>query len=338
MKKEEFAKQLTNFIYSPRLADRFVRDYDMPFPITFKAECFGYYLALFNDTCDSLSKYTELCNEVKERFDGDAEAFLEDFYDTREKIIEAMHQNEAAKKFNEMDMSVFELKDKPSVSNSGIYNCENVGKYFISIDLKKANFSALKYVDKNIVLNADTYEEFVGKFTESDYFKNSKHARQVIFGQLNPKRHITVEKYLINEIRKRIDETAINAKLVSMVTDELIYEVSEITDETKKEIKKYLKGVQNSIEKEMGIEVSMDIFKLTGYNFILESTGKIIKTFFQKESFVKKDKKLKCVPLPYSCIVQKLLYDTEPEDIDRHFTYEGMDATLNEDYKLEEIK
>ena len=32
----------------------------------------------------------------------------------------------------------------------------------------------LKNIDKEIVLNADTYEDFIGKFTDSDYIKASK--------------------------------------------------------------------------------------------------------------------------------------------------------------------
>ena len=58
----------------------------------------------------------------------------------------------------------------------------------------------IKYVDPEIVLNADTYQDFIKKFADSDYIAESKYCRQVIWGKLNPKRHITVEKYMIDKV------------------------------------------------------------------------------------------------------------------------------------------
>ena len=49
-----------------------------------------------------------------------------------------------------MEMNEFSIKDKPNVSSNNIYNETNVGKFFISIDLKKANFQTLKNIDSQL--------------------------------------------------------------------------------------------------------------------------------------------------------------------------------------------
>ncbi len=66
----------------------------------------------------------------------------------------------------------------------------------------------------------DTYEDFIGKFTDSDFIKASKYTREVIFGKLNPKRHITAEKFFINKIYQDIigQYPELKDKTVSLAT------------------------------------------------------------------------------------------------------------------------
>lgn len=66
--------------------------------------------------------------------------------------------------------------------------------------MKKANFTALRHYNKDIVGGKDTYEDFLGMFTDENYFKESKYIRQVIFGNVNPKRQITYEKFLMDKV------------------------------------------------------------------------------------------------------------------------------------------
>ena len=46
--------------------------------------------------------------------------------------------------------------------------------YLSNIDMRKANFSALKDYDRSIFRNADTWEEFIGRYTENKHIINSK--------------------------------------------------------------------------------------------------------------------------------------------------------------------
>ena len=174
------------------LQKRFVSDYKLPIPLI-NEEYFQYYLKLYESDYGALTKYNDLLENIRVHYGNDPARFLEEYYDIRENIIQSVLSSPAFLKFNNMDMNVYAIKDRPNVTSNNIYNQNNAGKFFISVDIKKANFQTLKNIDKKIVLDADTYEDFIfiGKFTDSDYIKASKYTREVIFGKLNPKRHIT---------------------------------------------------------------------------------------------------------------------------------------------------
>ena len=178
-------------IYNRELAKRFISDYKLPMPLI-KEEYFFYHLNLYEEDYGALTKYNALLDYIEKQYEGDCEKFLEEYYLLRDNIIKTVEESEAFQKFNTMDLNFYAVKDKPNVSSNNIYNQENIGSFFISIDLKKANFQVLKKIDKEIVMDADTYEDFIGKFTDSEYIKNSKYTRQVVFAKLNPKRHITI--------------------------------------------------------------------------------------------------------------------------------------------------
>lgn len=90
--------------------------------------------------------------------------------------------------------------------------------------MKSANFQALNKVDRDILLNSDTYEDFIYKFTDSQYIANSKYFRNVVFGMMNPKRHITVEKYYTYQIYKKIIDNIpdLSDRCVSLCNDEIV--------------------------------------------------------------------------------------------------------------------
>ena len=49
----------------------------------------------------------------------------------------------------------------------------------MSIDLKKANFQALRYYNPDLVQNAKTYQEFIGLYDSSPLLAESKYTRQM---------------------------------------------------------------------------------------------------------------------------------------------------------------
>lgn len=325
-------------LYNRELAKRFISDYKLPIPLI-NEEYFFYYIWLYQEDYNSLKYYCELLDMINKRYGGDYNKFLEDYYNVRDKIITTVVESEAFQKFNTMDMNDFTIKDRPNITSNNIYNNDNIGKFFISIDLKKANFQTLRNVDKDIVFGADTYEDFIGKFTDLDYVKASKYTRQVVFGMMNPKRHITAEKYFITQIYKKVIENFpyLADKCVSLSNDEMVFKVEFLLYNDKLTCFALRKGIQD-IAKEFGFEVHVEFFHLRGYNLVFKESRSVRKTFFMKDYFCTAGKfKLIGIPLQYHSIAYKLYKGKELSEIDYHFDYEGMNARFCEEFDIEEI-
>lgn len=324
--------------YNRELAKRFISDYKLPIPLI-KEEYFFYHLNLYEEDYGALTKYKKLLNIIDEKYDGDCNKFLEEYYNLRDNIITSVLDNEAFQKFNTMDMNVYAVKDRPNISSNNIYNQENIGKFFISVDLKKANFQTLRNIDKNIVFGADTYEDFIGRFTDLEYVKESKYTREVIFGKLNPKRHITAEKYFIIQIYNKIIEhkPKLDGKAVSLSNDEIIFNVDFLLYNDKLTCFAFKRDIE-AIAKEIGFDVHVEFFHLRAYNVLFKESRSVRKTFYVKDYFCTDAKfKLIAAPLPYHSIFYKLYKGLPMDEIDYHFDYEGMDARLFEEFDIEEI-
>ena len=326
-------------MFNRELAKRFISDYKLPIPLI-NRDYFFYHLGLYQNDYNSLGYYFELIDIIGEKYGGDCNKFLEDYYNVRDKIITNVIESEAFHKFNTMDMNVFTIKDRPNITSNNIYNNDNIGKFFISIDLKKANFQTLRNIDKDIVFGADTYEDFIGKFTDLDYVKTSKYTREVIFGRCNPKRHITAEKYFITQIYKKVIEEFpyLADKCVSLSNDEMIFNVDFLQYKDKLTCFTLREHIEK-IAKEIGFDVHVEFFHLRGYNLVFKESRSVRKTFFKKDYFCTDGKfKLIGVPLQYYSICYKLYKGQDLIEMDYHFDYEGMDARFCEEFDIEEVK
>lgn len=228
---------------------RFVKDFNLPINVV-DSPYFEYYM----DAYDWFPKdeYFALCDEIREKYEGNHNLWLEDYSRIRDEIITEIENSEEYKKFNSMDMSEWALSDEcKNLPDVNIYNQSSVGKTFLSIDLKKANFQALRKVG---VIDANTYEDFIGKWTDSEYFKKSKYTRQVIFGKLNPKRTIAVEKKIMEQVKRWFETYKFKGlKLVAFKADELIYEITETNP----------KGWEEHLEYEMkSVDIRVEIFTI----------------------------------------------------------------------------
>ena len=58
--------------------------------------------------------------------------------------------------------------------NSTPYLLENDRKFFVSIDLRSANFNSLKFYHSDLVLGCDSWEQLVSKFTEIPFWSKIK--------------------------------------------------------------------------------------------------------------------------------------------------------------------
>lgn len=239
------------------LRGRFVKDYNLPIQVL-ASPYFEYFLDLYQEDYESKSKWDRLQREIEIRFEGKPGKYLDHFYITRNKIIEDIETSVEYKSFCE-DKEFFTKFSNPGEIKHDLYTGEQVNKIFMSIDLRKANFQAIRFYDPGLIQGAKTYKEFIRLYDESELLAESKYTRQVIFGKLNAKRQIAIEKYLMYKISEEI-KTIIpeNFNLFSRQTDEIIYELPE--DYISEGIEEQIISM---VKEKLDLEVKIGVFTLS---------------------------------------------------------------------------
>lgn len=292
------------------LRKRFCKDLELPISVI-HSPYFEDRLELLQPTHNAFTKYEQLLALIEEEFDSKPSKFLEWYSNTKDKIIATVNNSVAFREFQE-DKSI--VKDyTPIVASRKLYTQEQDGCMFFSFDMKKANFQALKYVNPSIVYDCNTYEDFIGKFTDSWYFKSSKYSRQRIFGELNPKKTRKIEEALTNEFALSIKEemAAKNLTPFTFNGDEIIFKFNG----TEKEFER-----TNDHDREYnGVLFKLEKFKLYHRQFKRKTSDAHLDVF-EKENFLNgHTKKLKGVPETYYPQVYKLLNGKEINDSDLVF-------------------
>lgn len=313
------------------LKKRFVSDMNLPICI-FDEPYFTYFINLYENNFQSLTKWNSLCSLIETTFNNNAQLFLNEYYQVRDKMINDILNSDSYKNFNNMDMSIFSFKNY-NFSSSNIYNENNANKKFISIDLKKANFQALKLVN---VINDDSYDEYVSHYTNIQYIKNSKYTRQVVFGKLNPKRQITVEKYIISLIYKLLCSldwfNLIVDKVESFASDEIVFSIKPNIDDYT--VKFSISDLELYIKKELGYLTDVEYFELSMHKFYTYNEQKF--SIFKKHFLnIEKKDEILTVPMFYYAQVYKLLNNLPIEDNDLLFNMEGQVSKFLNPLKFE---
>lgn len=292
-----------NTLLLKQLRTRFVSDYNLPIQVL-QSPYFEDRLELLEEEYGAKTSYDNLLELINSIFDGDSNKFLEYYHQVRDTIITTILNSEAYKDFILNDKFVKNFT--PICGNRNLYTNEQDGCMFISYDMKKANFQTLRYANLAIVYDADTYENFIGKFTDLDYIKHSKYTRQVIFGKLNPKRTMNLEKWITNEFAKTLNDLACmkHCDLFSLNADEIILKWNGTEEEFEK-----LDIVPSIIFE--GVEFKASKFKLHSRQFKLATSSSIL-TVYEKEDYLNAHKRiLKGVPATYMPQVYKLLGGVE---------------------------
>lgn len=180
---------------STRAKERFCKDCNIPIRL-FQEPYFTDRLKLFDKFYGTLQKWDQFTEELQ-KYHCEQDYF-EEYNRVKDAAILSIKNSEAYQRFNEEDMNKYRVTHE-NLPNKDIFKPSNDGKLFISIDMRKANFSSLYHYDNSMFSGAKTWEEFISKFTNNKHIINSKYIRQVILGNCNPKRHITYEKHLMDE-------------------------------------------------------------------------------------------------------------------------------------------
>lgn len=296
---------------SEKLKERFCKDCNIPLRL-FKEPYFTDRLQLYDNYYNTLDKWNIFVREL-EKYKCEQD-YLEEYNRVKDAVINDIKLSDGYKRFNEEDMNKYTVKYK-DLPSKDIYKPSNVGKLFISIDMRKANFSALKFYDKSIFSNSDTWEEFIERYTENKHIVNSKYIRQVILGNCNPKRQVTYEKYLMGIV-------------LEVLIDELGYSASDIAFFSNDEIVIDMEKYKDCINKQKILEMVINVRFNIPFRIELFYLHKITGTDGYYKEFVKniieRKYEFKCLNNYVFPFVLRKFNGEEITENDRVFYHEGL--------------
>jgi hypothetical protein len=193
----------------------FCKLFDLNIPVYSE---FDYYISQLS----KVPKFSNIYNLV--RLYEEAESEIDDLYEFRiEKGNEIINFLKSTRAYEELNYDNL----LPNLLTTKSFHYEEYKKY-ISIDLKKANWHSVKKYDP-IFLNelGNNYDDFLDKFNMLDIFKHSKSFRQFLFGNINPKRQIKVQRLMIDEL---INQIGTDIELECIRHDEVIYSFEKFSD------------------------------------------------------------------------------------------------------------
>ena len=215
---------------STRLKERFCKDNNLSIQV-FEEPYFTERLELFGEK-DNYDSFVELVNS---KFAGNEELFFAEYNSLKDKIIDFIKNSDAFIHLNTCDMNQYAVNI--SSKQVDVYKEPYIGKRFLSIDIRKANFSSLVHYGLNtgnLFFDNYNWNDFMKQFTDISHFIDSKYIRQVVFGNCNPKRQVTYEKYLTCNVLNRILSIPNVDKsfVYSFCNDEIVLCVDNMDDNT----------------------------------------------------------------------------------------------------------
>lgn len=307
---------------STRAKERFCKDCNIPIRL-FQEPYFIDRLKLFDKFYGTIEKWNTFLEELQ-KYHCEQDYF-EEYNRVKDAAILNVKNSEAYRRFNEEDMNKYCVTHK-NLPNKDIFKATNDGKTFISIDMRKANFSSLYHYDSNMFSGANTWEEFIGKFTDNKHIINSKYIRQVILGNCNPKRHSTYEKYLMDEVLDVLIKEVgyFVSEIVFFSNDEIVIDMDSYVDCIRnREI------TQSKLKEYFDFPLKVELFYLHRINGTNGYYKEIIKDI-EKRSI-----EFKCLDNYMLPFVLRHFLGEEVTDSDKLFYHEGLLAQFIEVPKIE---
>ncbi len=310
-----------NMKITPVLRKRFCKDMNIPINI-YQEPYFTERLKLFDENFRTLWKWERFKKEL-EQFKDDQE-YLEKYNQIKEAAINFIKESKSYQRFISTDLYF----KNPNVNYpNDIYKDYNVGEHFVSIDMKQANFNALRIFEerfcsdcKSMFNGAKTWKEFISQFTDIEHIIESKYIRQVIFGALNPKRQVAYEKQLMLEYLEKVKDDIEKYKLeiAALTNDEIVLKGTEVwmTVFSEEQSKRY-----------------PDMFKYTVFRLFKEEHGL---GWFKNISFPYGGgyPEYKCVDVANYPFILRDQFDQSVQWYDKVFYHEGRLAMLLEEPKI----
>lgn len=317
-------------VITDALKRRFCKDTNIPIKI-FEDDYFANALMLYNNQYNAIHKFNRFKDAVD--FFGGEQNYFEAYDNLKDRVIEHFRTSAEMKYFSESeDMSKFVIKNQ-NYPTKEIFKETNDGEYFVSIDMIKGNFTAIHHYNPSIVFNCDTYEEFLRNFTDVPHFVDSKYIRQVVFGNINPRRQVAYEKYLMDQVLTKLLETGIvkPEHIEFFATDEIVIKIPKELVADNIVDKNFYDAVMGVVEwaKFENINVRGEWFELRK---IPGTDGYVKKFRMGKTGF-----DFKCLDFLTMPFVLRAYQGEDPNDMDRVFLYEGKKVMLLENIQVEVV-
>ena len=201
------------------LKKRFCKDCNLPI-VVFDNPYFYERLQTIDRLFGCIESFNTFCAEL-EQYANEQEYFAY-YNEVKDGIIDFIKSQADFGRFMEESFKV-----ETTYQKRNLYIEDNDNKTFISIDMKKANFSALRHYAPSIFGFANTWEQFVGMFTTNAHIINSKYIRQVVLGACNPKRQIQYERFLMTKLLNHMVSYCPDLNVFSLGEDEILLEVGD---------------------------------------------------------------------------------------------------------------
>lgn len=245
---------MVHLILTKSLRTAFVRDLDLPTK-AFDSPIFEDRLAILDCYTPCLKSYQDYLH-LLDKFHNEDEYFA--FRnEIRERAIAHLNSKTEIQEFKAFASGLNNLQR--GYPKRAVYKEPYIGKYFVSFDIRKGNFTALHHFAPEIFDGYHTYEEWISQFTDIPFIQKSKHFRQSIFGKSNVGDPLMqkYEAYLMNMI---IDDIKIlSSDLIRCKNaDEVVYEITE--EQTKTLLPQFQQIVEYN--KSRNINIRCEVFHL----------------------------------------------------------------------------
>jgi hypothetical protein len=286
-----------------------------PLPCT-SPKYISYYIGLFQPLYDSSVMWDIFVKESKmnlRKITSDISRKIQDKFDHNEEYNNVMKQ-----KFKEDEIKIKIRKD--------VYNLSNNGKYFLSLDIKSANFTVLRNACPTLFTGPDgklnSWYEFVKQFTDSEFIARSKYFREFVFGLTGfIHRAGILQEILMEKIYGTINTYCESEKMIlKMKTgDEMVYEVSDKFNESN------VKIIKDMIGADICKDLHFRVFRVDQ----IESKPFFLKTFIYNTDDIqpyslKQKIEFKKIPKYYMPQVIKWYMKEPIIDEDLIFVHDGM--------------
>lgn len=235
------------------LKKRFCKDCNLPITV-FESPYFEdrlHTLTLLKQYEDSVDKFESFVQEMG-RFPNE-QAYFEYYNIVKETAMSSIKDSPLWQKFT--DIKITGMEGLQEYVDRNLYIEDNNNHSFVSIDIRKANFTVLRqfcddYADEteeDMLRGFSTWEEFIGDITDCRHIIESKYIRQVIFGNCNPKKQMQYERYLMKKLAHNISASLHlfglqREDIFCVHNDEIIINADAFSDKSFDEFKEYIKN------------------------------------------------------------------------------------------------